>query len=162
MASPHLIPLLLLVAVANGTPLVVQKLLGQRYSQPVDGDRRFVDGRPIFGRAKTLRGLACAIVATTAVAVIVGLGWQIGLLVGALAMTGDLFSSFLKRRLGRSSSSPILGIDQIPESLFPLLACIYPLSLTIADVAVGVVIFFVAELAVSRLLYALDLRDPPY
>jgi hypothetical protein len=162
MPSPLLAPLLVLVLTANGTPLLVQKLLGPRYSQPVDADHRFVDGRPVFGRTKTLRGLACAIVMTMAVAASVGLGWRIGLLVGALAMIGDLCSSFVKRRLGRSSSSPILGIDQIPESLFPLLACMYPLSLTIADVAIGVLIFFVAELAVSRLLYALDLRDPPY
>jgi CDP-archaeol synthase len=162
VSSPHLAPLLLLVAIANGTPLVAQKLLGQRYSQPVDGDHRFVDGRPVFGRAKTLRGLGCAIVMTTGSAAIVGLGWRIGLLVGALAMIGDLLSSFIKRRLGRSSSSPFLGIDQIPESLFPLLACMSPLSLTITDVLVGVLIFFVGELAVSRLLYAMDLRDRPY
>jgi CDP-archaeol synthase len=162
MLSPHLAPLLLLVLLANGTPLAVQKLLGRRYAQPVDGDCRFVDGRPIFGRAKTLRGLACAIAVTAAMGAIVGLGWQIGMLVGAAAMAGDLFSSFIKRRLGRASSSPILGVDQVPESLFPLLACGYPLSLTIADVAVGVLAFFVAELAVSRLLYAFDLRDPPY
>jgi CDP-2,3-bis-(O-geranylgeranyl)-sn-glycerol synthase len=162
MPSPHLAPLLLLLLIANGTPLVMQKLLGRHYSQPVDGDHRFVDGRPVFGRAKTLRGLVCAVVATTAAAAILGLGWRIGLLIGALAMVGDLSSSFIKRRLGRSSSSPILGIDQIPESLFPLLACIYPLSLSFADVAIGVLIFCVAELAVSRLLYAFDLRDRPY
>jgi hypothetical protein len=162
MPSSHLAPLLLLVLVANGTPLVVQKLLGPRYAQPVDGDRRFVDGRPIFGRAKTLRGLVCAIAVTTAAGAIAGLGWQIGMLAGAAAMAGDLFSSFLKRRLGRASSSPILGVDQVPESLCPLLACVYPLSLSIADVAVGVLIFFAAELAVSRLLYAFDMRDRPY
>jgi CDP-archaeol synthase len=162
MVSSHLVPLLVLVLIANGTPLVVQKLLGQRYAQPLDGNRRFVDGRPLFGQAKTLRGLACAITVTTAAGVIIGLGWQIGLLVGTLAMVGDLFSSFVKRRLGRSSSSPILGIDQIPESLFPLLASVHPLSLTIADVTIGVAIFFAGNLAVSRLLYSLDLRDPPY
>jgi CDP-archaeol synthase len=162
MLSSDLPLLVFLVMLANATPLIVQKVLRQRYSQPIDGDCRFIDGRPLLGRAKTLRGVACAIVVTTAVAPVVGLGWKIGLLVGSLAMVGDLFSSFVKRRLGRSSSSPILGIDQIPESLFPLLACIYPLSLTITDVAIGVAIFFVGELVVSRLLYAFDLRDPPY
>src|SRR5215472_6796783 len=110
MLSPDLPALLLLVLIANGTPLLVHKLFGQRYSQPVDGDHRFVDGRPLFGRSKTLRGLACAMTATTAAAAIVGLGWRIGLLVGALAMIGDLCSSFVKRRLGLSSSRPILGI----------------------------------------------------
>ncbi|MBV8738508.1 MAG: CDP-archaeol synthase [Alphaproteobacteria bacterium] len=162
MLSPDLPALIFLVLLANGTPLIVQKVLGHRYSQPIDGDCRFIDGWPLLGQAKTLRGVACAIVVTTAAAPVVGLGWKIGLLVGSLAMVGDLFSSFVKRRLGRTSSSPIIGIDQIPESLFPLLACTGPLSLTITNVAIGVAIFFVGELLVSRLLYAFDLRDPPY
>jgi CDP-2,3-bis-(O-geranylgeranyl)-sn-glycerol synthase len=46
--------------------------------------------------------------------------------------------------------------------LFPLLACLGPLSLTVADVAIGVAIFFIGELALSRVLYAFDLRDRPY
>ena len=83
-------------------------------------------------------------------------------MVGSLAMVGDLFSSFLKRRLGRSSSSPVVGVDQVPDLLFPLLACLGPLSLTVADVAIGVAIFFIGELALSRVLYAFDLRDRPY
>jgi CDP-2,3-bis-(O-geranylgeranyl)-sn-glycerol synthase len=162
MLSPYLVPLLFLLVLANGTPLMAHKVLGRRYSYPVDGDRQFVDGRPVFGPAKTLRGVTCAILVTAAGAPVIGLGWKIGLLVGSLAMFGDLVSSFIKRRLGRSSSSPIVGVDQIPESLFPLLACIHPLSLTVADVAVGVAVFFVGELALSRVLYAFDLRDRPY
>lgn len=162
MPSPFLVPLLFLLTVANGTPLMVRKLVGNRLSYPVDGDREFVDGRPVFGPAKTLRGIVCAILVTTAVAPLVGLGWKIGLAVGSLAMAGDLFSSFLKRRLGRSSSSPLVGVDQIPEALFPLLACVGPLSLTIADVAIGVGVFFVGGLLLSRVLYAFDLRERPY
>jgi len=106
--------------------------------------------------------VALAILSTTAGAALLNLGWRIGVLVGTLAMVGDLSSSFLKRRLGRPSSSPAVGLDQIPESLFPLLGCVGPLSLTVADVAIGVAIFFVAELLVSRVLYAFDLRDRPY
>jgi hypothetical protein len=162
MPSPFIVPLLFLLLLANGTPLVVHKVLGDRLSYPVDGDHAFVDGQPLFGPAKTLRGVVCAILVTIAGAALVGLGWKIGLMVGSLAMVGDLFSSFLKRRLGRSSSSPIVGVDQVPESLFPLLACLGPLSLTVADVAIGVAIFFIGELALSRVLYAFDLRDRPY
>jgi len=162
MPSPFLVPLLFLLLLANGTPLVMRKVFGKHLAYPVDGDREFIDGRPVFGPAKTVRGLVGAILATMAGALLVGLGWKIGLLVGSLAMIGDLFSSFLKRRLGRSPSSPVVGIDQIPESLFPLLACLGPLSLTLADVAIGVAIFFVGELVLSRVLYAFDLRDRPY
>jgi hypothetical protein len=162
MLSSRVVPSLFLLLLANGTPLMARKLLGQRFSYPIDGGHQFFDGRALFGPAKTLRGVGCALLATTAGSLLVGLGWKIGLMVGGLAMVGDLFSSFVKRRLGRSPSSPFLGIDQIPESLLPLLACMRPLSLTIADVAVSVAVFFVGELALSRVLYAFDLRERPY
>jgi len=162
VASSVLLRLLILLVLANGTPIVAQRLFGNRFSYPVDGDREFLDGRPLFGRSKTIRGLALAILATAAGAPLIGLDWKIGVLVGTLAMAGDLFSSFLKRRLGRSSSSPAVGLDQVPESLFPLLGCLGPGSLTFADVAVGVAVFFIGELLLSRLLYAFDLRDRPY
>ncbi len=154
--------LLVLLLLANGTPMVAGKLLGARLARPLDGGLEFADGRPLFGRSKTIRGVVLAILVTIAGAPLVGLAWQIGLLTGALAMAGDLCSSFFKRRLGLPASSPAVGLDQIPESLFPLLACIAPLSLTLGDVAVGVAVFFVGELLLSRLLYAFDLRDRPY
>jgi CDP-archaeol synthase len=157
-----IIQLLFLLLLANGTPMVTGKLMGARLSKPVDGGLEFSDGRPLLGRSKTIRGIVLAILVTTLGAPLVGLEWQIGAMIGSLAMAGDLCSSFLKRRLGFPSSDPAVGIDQIPESLFPLLGCVVPLSLTVADVAVGVAVFFVGELLLSRLLYAFDLRDRPY
>jgi hypothetical protein len=43
-----------------------------------------------------------------------------------------------------------------------MLACRDTLSLTPTDVALGVTIFFGGELALSRLLYRIHLRDVPY
>jgi hypothetical protein len=54
------------------------------------------------------------------------------------------------------------ALDQIPESLLPLLACRGALSLTAADVVAGVAVFFVGEVILSRLFYRLRLRDRPY
>ena len=154
--------LLILLMLANGTPVIAKKMLGGRYSYPLDGDLAFADGRPVFGRSKTIRGVALAVLVTTVGAPIIGLSWKIGLVVGSFAMAGDLFSSFCKRRLGLPSSSRASGLDQIPESLLPLLACRDPLGLTAADIVVCVVIFFVGEVVLSRLLYAFRLRDRPY
>jgi CDP-2,3-bis-(O-geranylgeranyl)-sn-glycerol synthase len=153
---------LILLMLANGTPVIAKKLLGDRYSYPLDGNLTFTDGRPLFGRSKTIRGVALAVLATTAGAPLIGLGWRTGFLVGSFAMAGDLFSSFLKRRLNLPSSSRASGLDQVPEALFPMLACRNLLSLTAADIAACVVMFFAGEVLLSRLLYALQIRDRPY
>ena len=157
-----ILQLLILLMLANGTPVIAKKLLGDRYSYPLDGNLTFADGRPLFGHSKTIRGVVLAVLVTTAGAPLIGLGWKTGLLVGSVAMAGDLVSSFSKRRLNLPSSSRASGLDQVPESLFPLLACRYLLSLAVADIAVCVVMFFVGEVVLSRLLYALHLRDRPY
>jgi CDP-diglyceride synthetase len=154
--------LLILLMLANGTPVVAKKLLGARYSYPLDGNLTFADGRPVFGRSKTIRGVALAILVTTASAPLISLDWRIGLLVGSFAMAGDLFSSFCKRRLGLPSSSRASGLDQIPEALLPLLACRNLLALAAADIVVCVVMFVIGEVVLSRLLYAFRLRDRPY
>ena len=73
-------------------------------------------------------------------------------------MLGDLLSSFLKRRMGLAPSCQAIGLDQIPESLLPLLACWFFLPLTIVDVVVATVIFFVGELSLSRVLFKLGIR----
>jgi CDP-2,3-bis-(O-geranylgeranyl)-sn-glycerol synthase len=77
-------------------------------------------------------------------------------------MAGDLFSSFVKRRLNVPPSARARGLDQVPESLFPMLACSDALSLAIADIALGVGLFFIGEIILSRLLYQIHVRDEPY
>ncbi len=162
MHSVVILQLLVLLALANGTPVIAKNILGNRFSYPLDGNLRFVDGRSLFGRSKTIRGVVLAVLVTAAGAPVVGLEWDIGVLVGGLAMAGDLASSFLKRRLDMPPSSRASGLDQLPESLFPLLACRNLLSLTIADIGACVALFFIGEVVLSRVLYALRLRDRPY
>jgi len=77
-------------------------------------------------------------------------------------MAGDLFSSFLKRRMALPSGGKATILDQVPESLFPLLACRNALSLTAVDTVITVVLFFVIGIAASRVLYKLHLRERPY
>jgi CDP-archaeol synthase len=158
----HILPLLVLLTLANGTPIVAKKIFGPRFARPLDAEFNFFDGRPLFGHSKTIRGILASIFITTVSAPLIGMGLTIGAIVASAAMAGDLFSSFVKRRLNFPPSSRALGLDQVPESLFPMLACRDALSLTIADIALGVGIFFVGELILSRLLYQVHLRDEPY
>jgi len=157
-----ILQLLILLMLANGTPVVARKILGERFSYPLDGGVEFLDGRPLFGRSKTLRGVVLAVLVTAAGASLIGVGWEIGVLVGSLAMAGDLVSSFLKRRLDLPPSSRASGLDQGPEALFPLLACRNLLSLTMADIGTGVALFFIGDVVLSRILYTFRLRERPY
>ena len=77
-------------------------------------------------------------------------------------MIGDLFSSFVKRRFGIKESSMVIGLDQIPESLFPLLMVQDILGFSVQHVALAVVAFIIFELLVSRLLYWMHIRKQPY
>jgi CDP-archaeol synthase len=154
--------LLILLTLANGAPVVAKLILGKHFSRPLDLDRKFIDGKPLLGPTKTIRGLLMAIAVTAAAAPLLGLGFEIGLLVGATAMAGDLFSSFVKRRLGRPPSSRATGLDQIPEALFALLACRAALALSALDILAVCAIFFVGEILLSRLLFRFHLRDQPY
>ena len=157
-----ILQLTLLLAVANGAPVIATKLVGQHFTYPLDGGVELVDGKPLFGKSKTIRGIVAAILLTALSAPLVGLGWTIGVAVGSLAMAGDLFSSFVKRRMNLTPSSRATGLDQIPESLFPLLACRGTLSLSLLDIAICVAIFFAGEIVLSQLLYRMHVRDRPY
>jgi CDP-2,3-bis-(O-geranylgeranyl)-sn-glycerol synthase len=157
-----IVQVLVLIALANGTPVFAKKLLGPRWAWPLDGGLTLPDGQPLFGRSKTIRGIVLAIVITAAGAALMGIDPLTGALTGTAAMAGDLFSSFVKRRLRLTPSSQALGLDQVPESLLPFLVCRTALSLSASDVAIGVVVFFLAELVLSRLLFKMKLRDQPY
>lgn len=154
--------MLLLLLVANGSPLIVQALFPCRLNWRLDGGHDFIDGHPLFGSTKTVRGVLGALTITPLASVLLGLGWQLGLLTGLFAMLGDLTSSFVKRRLGMPSSSMALGLDQVPESLFPLLASRLLVDLPLLQIAWLVGLFFVSELLLSRVLYRLHLRKHPY
>jgi hypothetical protein len=151
-----------LLTFANGTPVIAKKLFGDTIAWPVDGDYRFVDGRPLFGRSKTIRGVVLAIPVTSGLAPVIGLPWNIGLVVGLMAMIGDLFSSFLKRRMNLAPSTMAFALDQVPESLFPMLACKPLIDITAVDIAVVTIAFLAGELILSRLLFKLHIRDRPF
>jgi CDP-2,3-bis-(O-geranylgeranyl)-sn-glycerol synthase len=153
---------LVLVGAANTAPLLLKKLLGERFAWPLDGGLRFFDGEPLFGRSKTIRGMVIGILAPALIAPLVGHRWEHGAIMGAAAMAGDLLSSFSKRRLKRPPSSQALGLDQIPEVLLPLWVGRVWFDLSYVDIAVVLVLFVVLQLALSRLFFRLGLREHPY
>jgi CDP-diglyceride synthetase len=154
--------LLILLVIANGAPIMARHLLGGCCSWPVDGGKRTPGGHPILGSSKTLRGLLAAMLMTTAVAPLTDIDWYWGTAIGGLAMLGDLLASFSKRRLGYPPSSQAIGLDQIPESLLPLLVIAPAFQLHWWSVFMIVLGFSVVVPLLSRLFYLIGIRRRPY
>lgn len=105
----------------NLLPALVTLLLGDRYSQPLDCNRCWLDRRPLFGRHKTVRGFLAGLAGGTAVFPLLGITWEQAALASFLVMVGDLLSSFGKRRLRLPSGNIVLVLDQALECLLPAL-----------------------------------------
>lgn len=154
--------LLLLLITANGAPILLNKALGTRLDRPLDGGLILGDGRRFLGSSDTIRGLAGAVLSAAAVAALLGHGARTGAAIGFFSMVGDAFSSFVKRRLGLQPGDKATGLDQIPESLLPLLVVAGRYGLGWWDVALLVSAFSLFSMAASRLLFGLHLRSRPH
>jgi CDP-2,3-bis-(O-geranylgeranyl)-sn-glycerol synthase len=155
-----LLALLMLMA-ANTAPVLAAGLLGRRLAAPIDARVQLRDGQPLFGSHKTWRGLVAGILAAALVAGAAGLPAAIGAAFGALALCGDLLSSFVKRRLSRASGTWMPFLDQLPEALLPLLVMKHWFGLNAMDIAVTAGMFSLAGIVTSRLNDVLAGQRPP-
>ncbi|MGR8933136.1 MAG: CDP-archaeol synthase [Gammaproteobacteria bacterium] len=152
----------ILLITANGAPVLARKLFGQRYGRAVDNGWLLPDRQPLFGHAKTWRGVASAIAATAATAPLFGIAASVGALFGALSMSGDLLASFCKRRLGYAVSGRSRLLDAFPEALLPAIILSTPLGLGLSDTFTAAATFFLLEVSCSPILYRLHIRNRPY
>ena len=157
-----MLSLLFLILVANGSPILLRYFMRDALSFPIDFGCRFADGKPLLGGTKTWRGLIGSLLITSLSALMIGYDPGTGFLVAAGAMCGDLLSSFLKRRLGMRSSTRALLLDQVPESLVPALLLMQTFDLSAAAIVVLVIVFFLLDVILSRLLYLLGIRRKPH
>ncbi len=141
--------LLALVVWANGVPVLARLLLGHRFGRPLDGGRILRDGRPLLGASKTWRGFGAALLTTPILAMLLGLSWVLGFIAALGAMSGDLFASFIKRRLGRRPTESVLLLDQIPEALIPSLALQGALGLSALQIAIVSIGFTLIDLLLT-------------
>lgn len=152
----------ILLIVANGAPILARGIAGTRFNWPVDRGLMLADDQPLFGDAKTWRGLFVAVIAGSVLASLIGLSARQGALFALLAMIGDLFASFTKRRLRLTPSSRSRGLDAIPESLLPAAVMNNELSLNMIGIVFVVMGFFLIEVYVSPILYRWHIRKRPY
>jgi CDP-2,3-bis-(O-geranylgeranyl)-sn-glycerol synthase len=161
---------------ANASPVVFGG------GKPIDGGRKFFDGRPIFGPGKTVRGFLAGVITGIAVGMILCLLHPLALndrepvtglkspssylLLSALlsvgALTGDLFGSFIKRRLGLSRGDPALLLDQLGFLVFALLFA-YPRFRPSSVMIIFLLLVTPSiHLGANVLAYKLGLKDRPY
>ena len=82
---------------------------------------------------------------------LLGFSWLFGAVFGGLAMLGDSVSSYTKRRLGYLTSCAMPVLDQLPESLLPLLGT-QPMSGAAMEIVVAATAFFILDLLLSSLV----------
>lgn len=96
---------------ANAIPVIT----GGGY--PIDFGKNFFDGKPIFGKNKTLPGFFYGLVVGTVVGLVEGIVFGYPLLFGLVlslgALLGDLTGAFVKRRLGLAPGDMLPVIDQV-------------------------------------------------
>jgi len=84
---------------------------------PLDFGKRFSDGKPIFGKNKTFRGLFSGLAVGTAVGFVESVFFDyprtFGLWLSLGALFGDLAAAFTKRRLGLSPGDMLPVVDQV-------------------------------------------------
>jgi hypothetical protein len=105
----------------NLLPPLARLIWEDRFNRPLDRGAAWFDGRALLGSHKTIRGILFCLFGSLLFVPILEVKWQFVLLGAALAICGDLFTSFLKRRANLSVGKRVLGADHFLESLLPAL-----------------------------------------
>ena len=134
--------------------------------KPLDGGKKFVDGKPIFGKNKTLRGFISGLIIGT----IVGFAeyalfkypMAFGFITALGALIGDLFESFIKRRLGKKSGEVLPLADQLD---FVLGALAFSLLVMPPKIEVFLIVLMITppiHLITNYFAYLLKLKRKPF
>ena len=88
--------------------------------RPIDANRTFIDGKPILGSHKTVRGFFAGLIVGTLVSFVQNTVYPLyqsnpllGFALSLGALIGDLFDSFIKRRLGFPPGASFPILDQL-------------------------------------------------
>ncbi|MFH2123829.1 MAG: CDP-archaeol synthase [Pseudomonadota bacterium] len=144
----------------NALPPLVGMSCGDHWNRPLDGGRTWRDGQPIFGPHKTIRGLVASLLGGSVAAPLIGVPWWMGTLAALLAMSGDLLSSFIKRRRTLKSGADVIILDQLFESLFPTLFLGRILALSWTQTALILIAFITIAYWSSRFQHYILYRPP--
>ncbi|MEJ2689490.1 MAG: CDP-archaeol synthase [Deltaproteobacteria bacterium] len=136
-----LYPLLFLLW-CNFLPPLATLTFGRHFDIAIDGGLRLLDGEPLFGPHKTVRGILAALLGSLIfIPFLATYSWFDIPLAALFVCLGDLTSSFIKRRLHRASGHESPLLDQIFEGLLPVLYLTVRSSLTIPQALLVLLLF---------------------
>jgi len=135
--------------------------------RPLDFGRLFVDGKPIFGSNKTVRGFVSGLAIGTLVGFgmsLLNIGYSVllGFVVSLGALSGDLGEAFVKRRLGFVPGAAFPVADQLD---FVVGALIFSLIVSPPSLLVGAVVILVTppiHLLTNFLAYLIGVKKEPW
>ncbi len=158
--------------VANAMPVVASGIIRKKH--PLDFGLRFVDGKRLLGKNKSIEGFVAGITGGLLIGCIYTLvthnhGWiTYGVISGIGAMVGDSLNSFVKRRLNIRSGDPFIPMDQLSFILvtYVLVTALrvndaVGIEVSLVDLAMGVYIVMVLHPLTNLIAYFLKLKDTP-
>ncbi|MEM0006161.1 MAG: CDP-2,3-bis-(O-geranylgeranyl)-sn-glycerol synthase [Ignisphaera sp.] len=168
----NLVWIVLPAYIANGTPVIVAKILSMLNlrKHPIDFGKHLFDGKRVFGDSKSWEGLS--------------IGLLMGILTGYIqymlirneiylyrgftlsfgALMGDLIGAFIKRRLGIEPGNPLPILDQL---LFIIIAIATTqffnyIELSIIEWTYILMITLVLHVVTNCIAYLLKLKSVPW
>lgn len=139
---------------------------------PIDNGKKFLDGKPIFGPNKTVRGFIAGITIGTLIgwaqeALAPNVGLEKGSLILGLALslgavTGDLIGSFVKRRLDLKPGAAFPISDQIDFVLVALFFSLFVEPPTVFYAMIIVVLTLPIHLSANIIAYLLHMKKSPW
>lgn len=148
---------------------------------PIDGGKKYRDGRRIFGDGKTWRGFAAGVAAGIVVGILQILVYDaagfsrlpeltvpVVCILSFGALFGDLVKSFFKRRLGKDRGAPWLIADQYDLVIGSLLLLlVFEYSWVVANITLPVLFWIIVvtpllHRAVNIIGYIAGIKDVPW
>jgi|SRR3989338_4220043 len=158
---------------ANMAPVIFKKI--RIFEYPIDMSKN-INGKPIFGKNKTYRGIIFGIFMAIIIVYVQYRmynfeffknisffeyrNWLLfGALMGSGALVGDLIKSFFKRRLGIEPGDRFIPFDQTDFVIGALVFILPVFDVTFNLFIVSLLLSFVLHILVNHLAFYLKIRN---
>ena len=141
---------------------------------PIDFGAKWGDGRPVFGRGKTFKGLFAGVAMGTIAALaasalfpaetglLSGQYLLLGFLLALGAILGDMAGSFVKRRMGMEQGKPAFFLDQLDFVAGGAILSLPVYSPSPAELAIIIITTLIVHRLSNYIAYKAKLKKVPW